>query len=149
MSSIFATSSATAAAASSATDSASAGLISNKTLDQKDFLKLLITQMTSQDPMNPMSNENFMAQMAQFSTLQETQTMSGNITQLRSEQQVLQANSMLGKTVSLQVDDSTATSGVVSAVHINAEGTPQIIVDGAAYNLNQITTISSTVKSGS
>ena len=46
-----------------------------QTLDQADFLNLLVTQMSSQDPLNPESDTDFAAQLAQFSSLQETQNM--------------------------------------------------------------------------
>jgi flagellar basal-body rod modification protein FlgD len=136
---------------SSATAAASADTLfaqQQQTLDQEDFLKLLIAQMSSQDPMNPMSNEDFIAQMAQFSTLQETQTMGSNIAQLRSEQQLLQAYALLGKTVALQADDSTTVSGVVSGVRMT-NGAPQIVVDEIAYDLSRVLTITTTGLAGS
>jgi flagellar basal-body rod modification protein FlgD len=138
MSTIYPTSSATAAA-----NTDHLFTPQQQTLDQEDFLRLLIAQMSSQDPMNPMSNEDFIAQMAQFSTLQETQTMGNNIAQLRSEQQLLQAYALLGKTVALQADDSTTVSGVVSGVRIT-NGAPQIVVDEIAYDLSRVLTITTT-----
>ena len=45
-------------------------------LDQSDFMKLMITQLTTQDPTNPVSNEDYIAQMAQFSTLTGIQELS-------------------------------------------------------------------------
>jgi flagellar basal-body rod modification protein FlgD len=48
-----------------------------QTLNQADFLQLLVTQMSSQDPLNPESDTDFAAQLAQFSSLQATQTMTG------------------------------------------------------------------------
>ncbi len=111
-----------------------------KTLGQDDFLKLLVTQMTQQDPMNPESNMDFSAQMAQFSTLQATTAMQTNLAQIGAQQQFLQATDLIGKNVVLQNDDQSVTSGVVGAVQIEA-GTPKLIVDGQSYDLSQVLTV--------
>jgi flagellar basal-body rod modification protein FlgD len=139
MSTVNATSSATAANSGYA-----ASVLPQQTLTQDDFLKLLIAQMTSQDPMNPMSNEDFMAQMAQFSTLEQTRALGQEISQMRTDQQILQANALIGQTVELRIDDTHTGSGIVSAVQIN-DGTPKIVVDGTAYDLSQVLSIAPTV----
>src|SRR5664279_2172745 len=87
-----------------------------QTLGQADFLKLLVAQLSAQDPMNPVSNTDFAAQMAQFSTLQTTQTMQGNMAAVQSGLTGLAANSLLGKTVNLQSTNGQAVTGVVSAI---------------------------------
>src|SRR5690606_13008560 len=74
-----------------------------KTLSQEDFFQLLIAQMTAQDPMNPLSNAEFMGQMAQFSTLEQTRTLEANISAMRTEQQMVQANTLIGRNVRLQI----------------------------------------------
>jgi flagellar basal-body rod modification protein FlgD len=109
----------------------------SQTLSQNDFLQLLVTQMTSQDPMNPTSDTQMAAQMAQFTSLQQTSTMSSNIA-------VMQANGMLGSTVSLQADPNTVVKGVVSGVQLNGSSPPQIIVNGTPYNLSQVLSIKPT-----
>ena len=111
-----------------------------QTLGQDDFLKLLVTQMTSQDPMNPQKDTEFIAQMAQFSALEQAKTMQADMAGLRDQQRLLQANALLGQTVGLQVNQDTAATGVVSAVQIVA-GTPKIVVGGTAYDLSQVITI--------
>lgn len=117
--------------------------LSSQTLSQSDFLKLLVTQMTSQDPMNPQSDTQMAAQMAQFTALQQSNTMSTNIASMLTQQQVLQANDMLGKTVTLQVDAKTIASGVVSSMQL-VGGTPKIVVNNTPYDLSQVLTIAPT-----
>jgi flagellar basal-body rod modification protein FlgD len=108
-----------------------------QTLSQANFLQLLVTQMSSQDPLNPESDTDFAAQLAQFSSLQATQTMTGNI-------QTIQATGLIGKTVAVTPTlGGNSVVGVVSSVQISS-GTPQIIVNGQAYNLNQITGVTAT-----
>jgi flagellar basal-body rod modification protein FlgD len=114
-----------------------------QTLGQADFLKLLVAQLSAQDPMNPVSNTDFAAQMAQFSTLQTTQTMQTNMAAVQSGLTGLAANSLLGKTVNLQPTNGLPVTGVVSSVQYQS-GTPSIVVNGQAYNLSQVTSVSQT-----
>lgn len=133
-------------APSSATNTLAAA--TNKALTQEDFLNLLVKQMTTQDPMNPQSNTDFAAQMAQFSALQTSQSTSTSIAALRTQQDVLQATSLLGTTVTLQPDSNSnnTTQGVVSAVQLNA-GTPSLVVNGQSYTLDKVVTVTPTTVS--
>jgi flagellar basal-body rod modification protein FlgD len=108
-------------------------------LTQANFLQLLVTQMTSQDPLSPVSNTDMAAQMAQFSALQTAQATDGDV-------KVLQANTLLGRTVTVTDTSGALTSGLVSAVQFQA-GTPQVMVNGLSYALNQIQSISPTQSS--
>lgn len=112
----------------------------SKTLDQNDFLKLLVTQMSAQDPLNPKGDLDMAAQMAQFTSLEQTRTMSGSLTALLGEQQVLQANGLLGRQVNLQADADTTVTGVVDEVKF-IDGEPQLIVSGSPYSLSQVLSI--------
>jgi flagellar basal-body rod modification protein FlgD len=115
-----------------------------QTLGQADFLKLIVTQMKSQDPMNPQKDTEFIAQMAQFSALEQSKTMQTDIAGMRNQQQILQANALLGQTVGLQVNQDNMATGVVSAVQIVA-GTPKIVVDGTPFDLSQVLSIKPTM----
>ena len=107
----------------------------NQTLTQANFLQLLVTQMSSQDPLNPQSDTAFAAQLAQFSALQQSQNMSQNMS-------VLQANSMIGEQVTVAPADGTAPiTGAVSGVQIQS-GTPVLLINGQPYTLTQVTAIS-------
>ncbi len=106
-----------------------------QTLGQNDFLKLLVTQMTTQDPTNPQKDTEFIAQMAQFSSLEQSKTMQNSIAQL-------QANSLLGKTVSLRSGSASVVNGTVSDVQIVA-GAPQLMVNGIAYEMSQVSNVAS------
>jgi flagellar basal-body rod modification protein FlgD len=110
---------------------------SQQTLNQKDFLQLLVAQMQNQDPLNPQSDTDMAAQMAQFTSLTQSSAMSSSLS-------MLQANSLIGSTVSLQIDPKTTASGVVQGVILNG-GTPQIIVNGSTYDLSQVTSVTPTV----
>jgi flagellar basal-body rod modification protein FlgD len=128
-----------------ATNPATAGDVftsaASKTLSEQDFLNLLVTQMTSQDPLNPMTNQDMLSQMVQFSTLQGNTAMQSTLAGMQSGQALSEANSMIGKQVNLQTDSNGGTTqGVVSGVDLSS-GTPQIVVNGQSYNLNQVLAI--------
>ena len=121
--------------------STASAVTSSQTLNQADFLNLLVTQMSSQDPLNPESDTDFAAQLAQFSSLQETQTMATDL-------QNIQANALIGQTVTLTGSSGgPQVSGVVTGMQI-ASGVPQIVVNGQAYNLSQILAVAPTPTSG-
>jgi flagellar basal-body rod modification protein FlgD len=112
----------------------------SQVMSQGDFLKLLIAQMTSQDPINPMDNQDMLAQMVQFSTLQGNTNLQTMLHQMQSGQSLLQANALIGREVALQVDDQTLTHGIVSGVDVSS-GTPLVVVNGAVFDLSQVLAI--------
>ena len=109
-------------------------------LTQNDFLQLVMAQMTNQDPLNPQKDTEFIAQMAQFSALEQSKSMQQDIAKLQTDQQFMQANSVLGRAVTLQDSQGNLISGTVSAVQVQA-GTPQLIVNGQAYDLGALLSI--------
>ncbi len=122
------------------TDSDGSSRVPAKILTQDDFLKLLVTQMTSQDPLNPKTDTDMAAQMAQFSALEQSSGMASSLSSLLAQQQILQANGLLGRTVELQLDSQTSLLGTVDAVQIES-GTPKVVVNGVSYDLSQVRTI--------
>ena len=112
-----------------------------KMLGQNEFLKLLVTQMRNQDPMKPVSDTEFIAQMAQFSSLEQTKTMSADITKLRQGNDFLQATNLLGKEVRLHLGDMEFTKGIVTDLNVK-DGEARIIVGDKTYTLDQVTSVS-------
>jgi flagellar basal-body rod modification protein FlgD len=114
--------------------------IPSRNLTQDDFLKLVVAQMTTQDPMNPRKDTEFIAQMAQFSLLEQSKSMQTELAQLRTDQLFLQANAMLGRVVELQDAEGALARGTVSAIHVE-EGMPKIVVGGQSYDLSEVVSI--------
>lgn len=85
---------------------------SNTQLDESDFLMLLITELSNQDPLDPMSDREFIAQMAQLNTLNETMDLNKNLLTL----QMLQATSLVGKEVEAIGPNGEHVEGVVTGV---------------------------------
>lgn len=81
-------------------------------LGMQDFLKILLTQLSFQDPLKPMDNQQFMAQMAQFTALEQTQQLNNKIDALLSTQASLQSVGLIGRTVDITTDSGTVTGTV-------------------------------------
>ena len=111
-----------------------------KSLTQNDFLKLLVAQMTQQDPLNPKSDLEMIPQMVSFTQLEQSKNMQADIASLRSQQEILQASSLLGRTVEIQDESEAVISGTVTAVQME-EGTPKLVVNGSKHGLGDLLSI--------
>src|SRR6478735_987043 len=103
-------------------------------LGSQDFMKLLAVQFQSQDPMKPMEDTAFIAQMAQFSALQNSTDLTKQMGLLRSDQQNLAANGMIGRTVTVSDESGNPVIGEVSAV-LSSDNGPSLVVNGKQYAL--------------
>ena len=109
------TSEATATAKAAASSAASLAVAKKKTsLGQEDFLKLMTTQMTHQDPNNPMQNGEFLSQMAQFGTVSGIQDLQKSFATFSSSiqsDQALQAAGIVGRYVSVPTNQGILPAG--------------------------------------
>ncbi len=105
-------------------------------LGQADFLKLLVAQLRYQDPMNPMEDKEFIAQMAQFNALEEMRGLNKSFAAMSDFNQLTQASSLLGKTVAIRTEDEHF-AGTVDEVR-RIEGEIKVMVGGKAYDLEAI-----------
>ncbi|MCR4948352.1 MAG: flagellar hook assembly protein FlgD [Treponema sp.] len=104
-------------------------------LGKDDFLKLLITQLQNQDPTSPMENTEFISQMAQFSSLEQMTNMSSSFAKMASFINSSEAAATLGKTVELNIGD-TSVQGIVEGA--TRGDNPQILVNGMYYSMDKI-----------
>lgn len=108
---------------------------SNQELGRDDFLKILLTQLQNQDPTNPMEDREFIAQMAQFSSLEQMTNMNRGFRELNSVLTASRALGALGRTVEIR-NGSQVETGVVSAV--TQGSTPQVTVNNREYDFSAI-----------
>jgi len=134
MSSVAATSSAT----STYTDN-TAARVTQKSLGQSDFLKLLTTQMSNQDPMNPVSDTDQIAQLAQFSALQSMNTVASEVASLRTDTQLQGASSLLGRQVTVMTQDGDVV-GSVDSVQADSSNV-YVSIGGQLYTYSSITKV--------
>lgn len=109
---------------------------SNDMLSMETFFKLLMAEMTAQDPLEPTSNTEFVSQLASFSALQ---TNSDSL----YYNTVAYASSLAGKTVTVATpgstdDDLKIDTGVVTGVDISDDKNIEIMVNGTRYKLSQV-----------
>lgn len=117
--------------------------IPSKLLDQNDFLKLVVAQMTHQDPMKPTSDTEFIAQMTQFTALEQAKNMQSDIAEMRSQQKMIQAMSLLDREVVVQSNKAGTVetiTGVVKGFDLDGQE-PKLIIGNERFDLSDILTI--------
>ena len=107
-------------------------------LGKDDFLKLLLTQLSHQDPTSPMDNNEFIAQMAQFSSLEQMHNMANGFEKMTNMMNNSDAVSTLGKTVDIELGADKIT-GVVESVTRGEK--PQVLVNGNYYSMEHINAV--------
>jgi flagellar basal-body rod modification protein FlgD len=115
------------------------------TLGKQDFLKLLITQLRNQDPLNPLDQNQFLAQTAQFTSLENLQNISAQLAEMKALSQgqtLTQSASLLGKAaVAAGRDVTLGTSGATLAFTVTAPGNVQFqIFDAQNTVVRQLST---------
>lgn len=114
-------------------------------LSMNDLLKLMMTDLTYQDPLKPVDNKDFLTEMAQFTTLDTTRQLNTNIQALLTSQSLNQSVALIGKTVDATNNGATV-SGKVTALQM-VSGQAQITVTDSSGNvtsglaLSQIQTV--------
>jgi flagellar basal-body rod modification protein FlgD len=101
----------TGSGSSSSADSQSATAAITSQLGPTAFLQLLTTQLSNQDPLNPMDDTQSVSQLAQFSALQASTNLEQDFANFQSNFAVLQSSSLIGKTVSVNTGNQTDANG--------------------------------------
>jgi len=127
------------------TTSGSQSVVPQKELGKDAFLQLLVLQMKSQDPLNPMDNTDMIAQLAQFSALEAQtnlnesfETLSGNVDQLN----FISGAQLLGRTVTGVDVDGEILTGVVDSVHLDGS-LVMLNVDGKLMSMANVYSVTS------
>lgn len=116
---------------------AAVGATQGNGMTQQDFIKILMTQMTYQDPLKPMDNEQFMAQMAQFTALQQTTDLNTNLVQLIQNQAALSSVGLLGRTVDITTA-SGSTTGTVQGLSYSGDLPVMTVKTAAGQTLSDV-----------
>ena len=89
----------------------------------EDLLKIVLTQLTYQDPLKPMDNFQFVSQLAQFSQIQQGQQLVDGMNTLVAAQSTGQAATLLGKRVDFQARQGTLSGKVTAVAFVNGTAT--------------------------
>ena len=116
------------------------GRIAQADLGKDDFLKLLITQLSHQDPTKPLEDREFVAQMAQFSALEQMTNMNAELAKVLGLLARGQAVALLGKTV--EIAQAGGQAGITGRVEgISGSQYPQVLVGGRYYDVSQVLSV--------
>jgi len=115
--------------------------IGNTNLGQDDYLKLMISQIKNQDPLDPVKNKEFISQMAQMTQVHGISEMNSNIEQLTSFNQLSSAASLVGRNVEYNAEDADTTySGTVDQVTRNG-GKTLFSINGTNVTADKIISV--------
>ena len=106
-------------------------------LGKDAFLQLLVAQMKYQDPLDPMKNEDFVAQLAQFNSLEQMMNLNESFEQMLVMQTLAQASTFIGQQVGWYREDGTVGEGVVEVVEV-LSGEPSLIVGEELVDVSSV-----------
>lgn len=107
-------------------------------MDKDDFLTLLVTQLKNQDPSAPLEDKQFIAQMAQFSQLEQMNNMGAQFTKMAGMLSSGQAMNTLGRNVEILQGDKMITGRVTQ---VSSGQFPQILVNGTFYDFKDVSAV--------
>ena len=114
---------------------------SSATMQMDDFLQLLTSQISNQDPLEPMKDTEFISQMANIASLEQMQQFSKGFEMFASSHKDMVAQAYLGRAVEIK-SGSEELSGIVSAVERSEDGKISVLVNNKAYDPNEIVKVS-------
>ena len=112
---------------------------------QMDYMKLLVTELQNQNPLEPLDNNQMASQLAQFSQLQQLESMDSNFANVLAVTELTYANTLIGKEVSFmaetQTGDKELARGMVDEVITNDEGEIILAVGDHTATLRDIISV--------
>jgi len=112
---------------------------------QMDYMKLLVAQLQNQNPLEPLDNNEMASQLAQFSQLQQLESMNSNFAKVLDAVEHTYANSLIGKEVSFIAETPTGDSGIatgtVERVYNNVDGQILLVVGQYTLGLEDVISV--------
>ncbi len=112
---------------------------------QMDYMKLLVTELRNQNPLEPMDNNQMAQQLAQFSQLQQLESMNSNFADVLAITERSYANSLMGKQVSFmsmnESGEKELTTGTVDKVVAEGAGKIHLMVGSKTVELEDIVSV--------
>jgi flagellar basal-body rod modification protein FlgD len=129
----------TTPAASQTTPSATS---SSASLDENEFLQLMVTQLKDQDPLNPTDTSTYLSQLAQFTSLEQETNTATNTLQLEGANARTEALSLLGQSVTYTDSQGNNASGVVTSVDLTGSSPTLTIGSTGGITTSQVQSVS-------
>jgi flagellar basal-body rod modification protein FlgD len=119
----------------------------NQEYNSQLFLKLLVTQLSNQDPSSPMDSAQMVSQTAQLASMEQMTSLNKTTTDNYQTQMQATATAMLGKNVTWTDSDGAAQSGAVTAISFSSTGAPQLTIGSSTVALTAVTGVTTTSSS--
>jgi flagellar basal-body rod modification protein FlgD len=132
-----------AISSSSSSSSANSSSSTNDALNNvkvEDFLKLLLTELQNQDPMEPTDSNQILQQVSQIKAIQSNQKLSDTLSSMQLQQNFVTAGSLLQKTITGLTDDGESVSGKVDKITF-ADNAVKVCVGEKTISLGNISEI--------
>jgi flagellar basal-body rod modification protein FlgD len=117
---------------------------------QMDYMKLLIVQLQNQNPLEPLDNNEMASQLAQFSQLQQLESMNTSFAKVLATTELTYANSLLGKEVTFMPETETGgadiTNGIVEQVYNNVDGEIFLRVGNLTLGLEDVISVKNLIQ---
>ena len=110
-------------------------------LKTEDFIKMMITQLQNQDPLEPAKNQELLAQMSQIGQLQSATSLQDSLKGLVTQNQIGAAAGLIGKTVQGLDENDDPVTGTVTSVSVGKDSVDLELDDGTKLALGKVTSI--------
>jgi flagellar basal-body rod modification protein FlgD len=129
---------------SQATNTAATQIRNSNGFDSETFLKLLVAQLRYQDPSDPASSSELMAQTATLAQVQSLDSIADQNDQMLTLQKSLSAGALVGQSVSYTDTDGATKTGLVTAVKISSDSSTesQAVIGGVDVDLSRVSQVS-------
>lgn len=106
-------------------------------LDKNAFLKILMAQLANQDPLANQDNSQYIAQMAQFSSLEQAQNTNASMEKMLASQLITEGSLMIGKNVAFDIGDDNYVQEVVKGLIVDKTKV-YLKTDNGTYEIEQV-----------
>jgi flagellar basal-body rod modification protein FlgD len=113
----------------------------NFALKTEDFIKMMITQLQNQDPMEPAKNQELLAQMSQIGQLQSATTLQESLKGMVLQNQIGAAAGLIGKQIQGMDEQNETVSGMVNSIRVQQDGVSLELDNGKTLALSRVTSI--------
>ena len=117
-------------------------------LKTDDFIKMMVTQLQNQDPLEPAKNQELLQQMSQIGQLQSNSQMQDLLKGLALQNQIGSAGNLIGKVVSGIDENNDQIDGLVTAVRVEKDGVRLELDNGKTLPLGNVTSIAAAPAAG-
>lgn len=107
-------------------------------VDKDGFMKILVAELQNQDPMDSQDNTQYVAQMAQFSALEQMENLNEGLQNLSTNIKFQEGSSMIGKTATIDIKNDQSITGLISSVKIT-DGDVKVVSGGIEYDIDDVT----------